>query len=75
MSSDRLSIGSTFQAFNARRAGRYREHTERLAEMAASERDDELRDQLLRIAQQHEELAVRLDAAHQPNAEPRRKSH
>jgi hypothetical protein len=75
MSTGRLSIAASFQAFNARRAVRYREQAERLREMAASEPDDILRDQLVRIAQQHDQLAARLDAAHQPNAEQRGRPH
>jgi adenine C2-methylase RlmN of 23S rRNA A2503 and tRNA A37 len=86
MSSGRLSIAATFQAFNARRAARYREHAERLREMAAeqaerfremtaSEPDDILRDQLVRIAEQYNNLATQLDAAHQPNDKQRGRPH
>jgi hypothetical protein len=41
--------------------------------MAAFEPDDTLRDQLVRIAEQHNDLAAQLDAAHQPTADPRPK--
>jgi hypothetical protein len=43
------------------------------SEMAAFEPDDTLRDQLVRIAEQHNDLAAQLDAAHQPTADPRPK--